>query len=132
MSSPPSPSSLEESIPLTSLTPFDTITSPPPLHNSYLKTCCLTNGFNCKRLGSSYIYNTQLYAERKICIVGPHFPATLFIVLFITGATWFFGFVSVRVKDLESGNVYGDHFIHEIVCLLFWGVCNFLLMMTGE
>lgn len=135
------PSDLEENKPLTStsdLRAFDGIASSPTprgglLNTPSLRSCCLLSSQPCRRLGSSYIYNDHIYRTKKTCIVGPHFPATLFIVLFISGATWFFGFVTPRVLTLDIlGKETPSFVFHQCVCLGFWVLCNYLLMKTGE
>ena len=78
---------------------FDGIAGPPsrkPLATRYAQSCCIANGFKCRRIGSSRIYNEAVYRSSSYCIVGPHFPATIFIVFFISGATYFFGERSIN------------------------------------
>jgi len=44
-----------------------------------------------------------IYRETKYCITGPHFPATIFISIFISAATYFFGFIATDAKSGYTG-----------------------------
>ena len=84
------------------------------------------------------MYNEAVYRTSSYCIVGPHFPATIFIVFFISGATYFFGFVTPEIQDKlhrgrggEGNGDGGNWGVHQFVCMTFWCVCNALLMLTA-
>lgn len=102
----------------------------------YVKSCCLANGLKCRRVGSSRVYNEAVYRSSSYCIVGPHFPATIFIVFFISGATYFFGFVTPAIQDKVRGAYGGGGegagwTLHQFVCMTFWCVCTSLLLLTA-
>ncbi len=108
------------------LSAFDSITSPAPQRSQ----CCFLNGFKCQRIGSSRVYHPGMYRRNKVCIVGPHFPATFVILIFIWGATRFFGFIAIETKatiTLEKK----DQTLHQVACVFMACLCTALLYMTA-
>jgi hypothetical protein len=53
----------------------------------------------------------------------------LFVVAFISVATYFFGFVAVDVKTNFVENPTATR--HKVICILFWCLTNGLLMATA-
>lgn len=125
------------------LSAFDGITSPSPSRPAFfsslpalgdvVSSCCLSNSCACPRVGSSRVCNLALYRSHGFCIAGPHFPATVFITLFIGGATWFFGFAAIDAKDQLSQATGGgvNKPLHRSICVLFFFLTNALLYMTA-
>jgi len=127
------------------LSAFDSISSSSPPSSTLLaaikssqlvKACCLSHGCRCERVGSSRIWNTAIYRSHKLCITGPHFPATVFITIFIIAATYFFGFVApmttgAAIASKAAGNPAPSHALHTLICITFSILCNVLLYMTA-
>ena len=70
-----------------------------------------------------YILNPAIYNKNRYCLIGPHYPFTIFIVLLAAGATYLFGFQKASL--LTWGR------FHQVICVLFWMAVMLTLAATA-
>ena len=114
--------------------------SPLCLPVTALRGCCCFDGFKCERVGSSRICNKTMYRRNKTCITGPHFPALIFIIVFVISCTYFFGFYVYdalnRANPIDP-NLHVDEsrssskLVHKTICVVFCSLTLLFLLMTG-